>query len=120
LKRGEIKKIKIQGLGKDGNKLKNPRQLSVITQCITLVYTELQKPLKIAFIAFELFRLSFFPFSFIGKTVGSLNTSTTDRKTSNTYACTYVFILFLQNAYFCPSNCGIAFLYILFLSMIYL
>jgi hypothetical protein len=45
---------------------------------------------------------------------------TIDCQISNPCACIYVFILMLQNAYFCPSNCGIPFLNMLFLSMIYI
>jgi hypothetical protein len=51
--------------------------------------------------------------------VGVVYLSTIDCQISNPCAYIYVFILMLQNAYFCPSNCGIPFLYML-LSMIYL
>jgi hypothetical protein len=71
-------------------------------------------------VALELFFLSFIALSFVYGTVGSLYPSTIDYQISNPCACIYVFILLLQNAYFCPSNCGIPFLYMLFLSMIYL
>jgi hypothetical protein len=56
----------------------------------------------------------------VNGTVGVVYPSTIDCQISNLYACIYVFILMLQNAYFCPSNCGIPFLYMLLLSMIYL
>jgi hypothetical protein len=58
--------------------------------------------------------------SFVGGTVGVVYPSTIDCQISNPYACIYVFILMLQNAYLCPLNSGIPFLYKLFLSMIYL
>jgi hypothetical protein len=58
--------------------------------------------------------------SFVGGTVGVVYPSTIDCQISNPCACIYVFILMLQNAYFCPLNYGIPFLYKLFLSMIYL
>jgi hypothetical protein len=70
-------------------------------------------------VALELFFLSFIALSFVGGTVVSLYPSTIDCQISNPCAYIYVFILLLQNAYFCPSNCGIPFLYML-LSMIYL
>jgi hypothetical protein len=84
------------------------------------VYTDSQRPVKSAFVDFELFFSSFIALSFFGGTVGSLYPSTIDCQISNPCACIYVFILLLQNAYFFPSNYGIPFLYMLFLSMIYL
>jgi hypothetical protein len=71
-------------------------------------------------VALELFCLSFIALSFVGRTVGSLYPSTTNYQISNPCAYIYVFILLLQNAYLCPSNYGIPFLYMLLLSMIYL
>jgi hypothetical protein len=58
--------------------------------------------------------------SFVGGPAGAMYPSTIDCQISNPYACIYVFILMLQNAYICPSNYDIPFLYMLFLSMIYL
>jgi hypothetical protein len=58
--------------------------------------------------------------SFVGGIAGVVYPSTIDCQISNPCACIYVFILMLQKIYFCPSNCGIPFLYKLFLSMIYL
>jgi hypothetical protein len=58
--------------------------------------------------------------SFVDGIVGVVYPSIIDCQISNPCAFIYVFILILQNAYFCPSNYGIPFLYILFLSMIYL
>jgi hypothetical protein len=58
--------------------------------------------------------------SFVGGTAGAMYPSTIYFQISNPYACIYVFILILQNAYFCPLNYGIPFLYKFFLSMIYL
>jgi hypothetical protein len=84
------------------------------------VETDSQRPFRSAFVALELFCLSFIALSFVGGTVGSLYPSTTDYQISNPCTCIYVFILLLQNEYFCQSNYGIPFLYILLLSMIYL
>jgi hypothetical protein len=58
--------------------------------------------------------------SFVGGTAGVVYPSTIDCQISNPYVYIYFFILMLQKAYLCPSNCGIPFLYKLFLSMIYL
>jgi hypothetical protein len=88
-------------------------------ECINLVYTDSQRPFKSAFVALELFFPIFISLSFVGEIVGSLYPSTTDSQISNPCAYMYFFVLLLQNAYFCPSNCGIPFLY-MFLSMIYL
>jgi hypothetical protein len=58
--------------------------------------------------------------SFVGGTAGTVYPSTIDFQISNPYACIYVFILLLKKEYFCPSICGIQFLYELLFSMIYL
>jgi hypothetical protein len=68
----------------------------------------------------ELFSVIFTTLSFVGGNVGVVYPSTIDCQTCNPYACIYAFILMLQKSYFCPSNCGIPFLYELVLSMIYL
>jgi hypothetical protein len=49
--------------------------------------------------------------SFVDGIVGAVYPSTIDFQISNPYAYIYVFILMFQNAYFCPSNFGIPFLY---------
>jgi hypothetical protein len=58
--------------------------------------------------------------SFVGGTAGTMYPPTIDYQISNSCASIYVFILMLQKTYFCPSKCGIPFLYELVLSMIYL
>jgi hypothetical protein len=60
---------------------------------------------------FGIILTSFIVFSFVGGTVGVVYPSAIDYQISNPYACIYVFILMLQNAYLCPLNCGIPFLY---------
>jgi hypothetical protein len=58
----------------------------------TLTYTESPRPFKRTFLAFELFRLSFLPFSFVRGMTSSLYPSTTDCQTSNLCAFTIIHI----------------------------
>jgi hypothetical protein len=73
-----------------------------------------------AFVDLELFLPSFTTLSFVDEIVGTVYPSASYCQISNPCACIYAFILMLQKAYFCSSNCGIPFLYKLFISMIFL
>ena len=78
------------------------------------------KTIQKCIFVFGIILTKFHCLSFIGETSGVVYPSTIDCQISNPCAYIYFFILMLQKTYFCPSNHRIPFLYMLFLSMIYL
>jgi hypothetical protein len=65
------------------------------SQCINLVYIDLEKTFMSALAALELFSLSFFRSLSVGEMGVALYPYAIDRQTSNPSACMCVFILLL-------------------------